>query len=62
MPTSRSVRDIYAEGIATRNATFETRVPTLKQLAGKWLEGHTWVAERDGARRRLDGDQPDLVA
>jgi len=42
------VRDIYAEGIATRNATFETRVPTLRQLAGKWLEGHAWVAERAG--------------
>ena len=27
------VRDIYAEGVATRNATFETEVPTARQLA-----------------------------
>lgn len=47
------VRDIYAEGIATRNATFETEVPELPALAGKWLDGHTWVAEADvdGVRR-----------
>jgi L-amino acid N-acyltransferase YncA/DNA-binding transcriptional ArsR family regulator len=42
------VRDIYAEGIATRNATFETEVPALADLAGRWLPGHSWVAERDG--------------
>lgn len=41
------VRDIYAEGIATRNATFETQVPDIKTLAGKWLPGHRWVAELD---------------
>ncbi len=41
------VRDIYAEGIATRNATFETEVPELPDLAGKWLPGHRWVAEMD---------------
>ncbi len=45
------VRDIYAEGIATRNATFETEVPSLADLADKWLPGHRWVAEMD-----LDGD------
>ena len=39
------VRDIYAEGIATRNATFETEVPDLGTLATKWLHGHRWVAE-----------------
>lgn len=39
------VRDIYAEGIATRNATFETDVPPLEALATKWLPGHRWVAE-----------------
>jgi L-amino acid N-acyltransferase YncA/DNA-binding transcriptional ArsR family regulator len=39
------VRDIYAEGIATRNATFETRVPDLQSLANKWLRRHRWVAE-----------------
>jgi L-amino acid N-acyltransferase YncA/DNA-binding transcriptional ArsR family regulator len=39
------VRDIYAEGIATRNATFETRVPDIETLATTWLPGHRWVAE-----------------
>ena len=39
------VREIYAEGIATRNATFETVVPPAEELAGKWLAGHRWVAE-----------------
>ena len=51
------VRDIYAEGIATRNATFETEVPRLADLADKWLPGHRWVAEMDLdglAGRRLD--------
>ena len=43
------VRDIYAEGLATRNATFETKVPSARRLADKWLPGHTWVAELDGA-------------
>ena len=42
------VRDIYAEGIATRNATFETEVPPADELASKWLPGHRWVAELDG--------------
>ena len=42
------VRDIYAEGVATRNATFETEVPTAKSLAAKWLADHRWVAELDG--------------
>jgi L-amino acid N-acyltransferase YncA len=42
------VRDIYAEGLATRNATFETKVPTARKLANKWLPGHKWVAEVDG--------------
>ena len=43
------VRDIYAEGVATRNATFETKVPSARKLADKWLPGHRWVAELDGA-------------
>jgi L-amino acid N-acyltransferase YncA/DNA-binding transcriptional ArsR family regulator len=43
------VRDIYAEGVATRNATFETRVPTATKLASAWLPDHRWVAELDGA-------------
>ena len=42
------VRDIYAEGVDTRNATFETEVPTAKALAAKWLADHRWVAELDG--------------
>lgn len=41
------VREIYAEGIATRNATFETTVPSLSALSRKWLPGHAWVAELD---------------
>jgi L-amino acid N-acyltransferase YncA len=43
-----TVRDIYAEGIATRMATFETEVPPLEGLADRWLPGHRWVAEQDG--------------
>jgi L-amino acid N-acyltransferase YncA len=42
------VRRIYAEGIATGNATFETDVPSRATLAAKWLPGHRWVAEIDG--------------
>jgi L-amino acid N-acyltransferase YncA len=43
------VRRIYAEGIATRQATFETQVPSRDELDAKWLPGHRWVAELDGA-------------
>lgn len=43
-----SVLAIYAEGLATRNATFETTVPTIKQLGDRWLPGMAWVAELDG--------------
>lgn len=42
------VRQIYAEGIATGDATFETRVPDAGALEAKWLRGHRWVAEADG--------------
>jgi L-amino acid N-acyltransferase YncA len=42
------VREIYAEGIATRMATFETETPSLSDLAAAWLPQHRWVAERDG--------------
>ena len=42
------VREIYAQGIATRNATFETEVPAVSQLLTRWLPGHRWVAEIDG--------------
>jgi L-amino acid N-acyltransferase YncA len=44
-----TVRDIYAEGLATRNATFETRVPSTAALANRWLPDHRWVAELDGS-------------
>ncbi len=43
-----TVREIHAEGIATRMATFETEVPPLAGLADQWLPGHRWVAELDG--------------
>jgi L-amino acid N-acyltransferase YncA len=43
------VRRIYAEGIATGDATFETEVPARSALAAKWLPAHRWVAEVDGA-------------
>ena len=39
---------IYKEGLATRNATFETKVPTVKQMQARWLPGLAWVAEIDG--------------
>ncbi len=42
------VRRIYASGIATGNATFETEVPSEDVLNTKWLPGQRWVAERDG--------------
>ncbi|WP_067536801.1 helix-turn-helix domain-containing GNAT family N-acetyltransferase [Nocardia crassostreae] len=44
-----AVRRIYAEGIATGNATFDTEVPDHAVLEEKWLPGHRWVAEIDGA-------------
>ena len=42
------VRRIYAEGIATGDATFETEVPERGDLEAGWLPGHRWVAEVDG--------------
>jgi L-amino acid N-acyltransferase YncA/DNA-binding transcriptional ArsR family regulator len=42
-----AVRRIYAEGIATGIATFETAVPSREELHAKWLPGHRWVAEID---------------
>jgi L-amino acid N-acyltransferase YncA len=42
------VRRIYAEGIATGNATFETETPARQELEAKWLPEHRWVAEIDG--------------
>jgi L-amino acid N-acyltransferase YncA/DNA-binding transcriptional ArsR family regulator len=43
-----TVRRIYAEGIATGHATFETEVPTQRTLDHAWLPDHRWVAEIDG--------------
>lgn len=43
-----AVRRIYAEGIATGTATFETTVPSRASLDAKWLPEHRWVAEIDG--------------
>ncbi|MEV4603752.1 GNAT family N-acetyltransferase [Amycolatopsis sp. NPDC049253] len=43
-----AVRRIYAEGLATGNATFETTVPTRASLDAKWLPEHRWIAEADG--------------
>src|SRR5918992_5784994 len=42
------VRRIYAEGIATGHATFETEVPDRRALDRTWLPDHRWVAEADG--------------
>ena len=42
------VRRIYAEGIATGDATFETEVPSREALDEAWLPDHRWVAEVDG--------------
>ena len=56
------VRDIYAEGIATRMATFETEVPPLdgprRQVAARSPLGRR--ARRSGGR--LDRHQPGLRA
>jgi L-amino acid N-acyltransferase YncA len=43
-----AVRRIYADGIATGNATFETEVPDRRELDRRWLPEHRWVAEVDG--------------
>lgn len=45
---ARDVRRIYREGIATRNATFETEVPAWRVLERKWLPAQRWIAEVDG--------------
>lgn len=43
-----AVLRIYAEGIATGNATFETQVPRREVLDARWLPGHRWVADLAG--------------
>jgi len=42
------VERIYAEGIATGNATFETEVPDWEEWKGAHLGEHRFVAEEDG--------------
>ncbi len=42
------VLEIYEEGLRTRNATFETEVPTAQEMQGRWLPELAWVAELDG--------------
>ena len=42
------VARIYAEGIATGNATFETDVPTWERWDAAHLPAHRFVALRDG--------------
>lgn len=44
-----AVRRIYAAGIATGNATFETEAPDADALDAKWIAGQRWVA--------TDGDE-----
>lgn len=39
-----SVREIYAAGIATGVATFETEVGSAADLDARWTTGHRWVA------------------
>jgi L-amino acid N-acyltransferase YncA len=43
-----AVAAVYAEGIATGNATFETGVPSWEQWDAGHLPGHRLVAELDG--------------
>ena len=42
------VERIYADGIATANATFETEVPSWEQWNRSHLPDHRFVALRDG--------------
>ena len=44
----RAVADVFAEGIATGRATFETRVPTWEEWDAGHLAEHRFVAELDG--------------
>ncbi|WP_047868088.1 metalloregulator ArsR/SmtB family transcription factor [Nocardiopsis sp. RV163] len=43
-----AVREIYAQGVASGHATFETEVPGADALRDRWIRGHRWVAESDG--------------
>ena len=50
-----SVRDIYAEGIATGNATFETEVPTWEKWDSTHRKDCRLVAAETGAFRKVLG-------
>ena len=43
-----AVADVFAEGISTGRATFETRVPTWEEWDAGHLPEHRFVAELDG--------------
>lgn len=43
-----AVLDVYAQGIAAGDATFETSVPDVATMRARWLPGHAWVAEVGG--------------
>ena len=43
-----SVLEIYAYGLATRMATFETKIPTWVQLDQKWYKHSRFVYEQNG--------------
>jgi phosphinothricin acetyltransferase len=43
------VAEIYGDGIATGNATFETEVPAWKSWDTAHLDDHRFVASHDGA-------------
>ena len=44
----QAVLDIYAAGLATRNATFETEVPIADAMRARWLPDLAWAAELEG--------------
>ena len=57
-----AVEAVYAEGIATGDATFETATPTWDVFERSHLAGHMLVAERggeesDGGERGADGGE-----
>ena len=43
-----SVLEIYADGLKTRMATFETTMPTWDQLDQKWHKNSRFVYEQEG--------------
>ena len=43
-----AVAAVFAEGIATGHATFETTVPSWEEWDARHLPGHRFVAELDG--------------